>query len=108
MDVHNREALESNGWSFQMYRSKYDLKYGGSVVVKIPVTSPIEWKFWKNDVTQIHFVVHSSQASSGVVSESVSYYAFIRQRGASIPGFGIPLMLLSGLAVILIGFKRRR
>ncbi|MGA1821837.1 MAG: choice-of-anchor T family protein [Thermoplasmatota archaeon] len=108
VDIHNREGLEADGWSFQMFRSDYDLKYGETIVVRIPVTTPIEWRFWKNDVTQIHFVVFSSQASAGVVSESVSYYAFIRQRGASIPGFGFPLMLLSGLAVILIGIKRRR
>lgn len=108
VDIHNREGLESQGWSFQMFRSDYDLKYGESIVVKIPVTSPIEWKLWKNDVTQIHFVVYSSQTSAGGMGETVSYYAFIRQRGASIPGFGIPIILLSTLAAILVCFNRRR
>lgn len=108
LDIHNKEQLEGSGWTLQLFRSDFDIPYGDTITITIPVTTPVEWNAWKNEVTQIHLIVSSDQVQTGDITEEVDYFIFIRQRGVSVPGLEIPAILLSILFVSVLTSLRRR
>jgi hypothetical protein len=108
LEINNKDELEKNGWTMQLFRSEFDLPYAQTITITIPVTTPVDWSAWKNEVTQIHFTVSSEQAQAGVMTEEVDYFIFIRQTGIAVPGFEIPVILISILFVSILTSLRRR
>ena len=109
LEVENREMMEDRGWTIQMSVSEFDLPMGGSVKIPVRVTTPVKWEPWRNRVSVIRFIVHSSQAEFNLETSEVAHLSvFIRQRGVSIPGFEPVLFILALLTVAVVRIKRRR
>ena len=108
VEIKNRALLEKDGWTIQMFTSDYELPYGETITVEIPISTPVEWNPYENGITQIHFLIRSGQAPIGVVGEEVDYYMFVRQRGIGLPGFDVPVILISILLVCLLTIIKRR
>jgi len=108
LSVKNRDMLEEMGWTIRLFTSDFNLPYGETITVKVPVSTPVKWSPYENGVTQIHFLIRSKQAPVSSFSEEVDYYVFIRQRGVGLPGFDVPVILISILSVCLLSLIKRR
>jgi hypothetical protein len=107
--IENRDRKEDNGWAFIMNRTHYELPFRGRQEINIKVTTPNRWDGWRNVISVIRFQVTSSQASQNSdVAEVVYYSVYVRQRGVSIPGFEVPLLIAAVLACALLTIRRRR
>jgi hypothetical protein len=109
IDLLNREALDKAGWSVQYDVSAFELPYNEEKGIKLHVTTPVEWKGYKNTVTPIRFAVTSTYSAIGHdLSEQVTYTIYVRERGVAVPGFDVPLVVLALLAVAGAQFARKR
>ncbi len=107
--IDRRDQMEDNGWAFIMDKTHYELPFKGTQKIKVIVTTPSRWDGWRNVISVIRFQVSSTQSiQSNEVSEVVYYSVYVRQRGVSIPGFEVPLLLIGVLAAALLTMKRRR
>ena len=109
VSIDRRDVMEDNGWAFIFSQTQFDLPYGETIVVPITISCPTRWDGWRNVISVIRFQVTSSQAlQTSDVAENVYYSVYIRQRGVALPGFEVPLLLLSVLTVALCMIRRRR
>jgi hypothetical protein len=79
-------------------------------VVKISVTPPKEWNVWKNEITTIKVKIYSFQALGlGEIPVETTYPMYVRERGASAPGFEFELMAfaLVFVAMMIVGVAGR-
>lgn len=108
LEVHNRDHLDNEGWVVEQFQNFYQLKRGETIKVSIGVVAPKNWDPWVNEITFIKFHVTSTQAGlTQNVGEHVYYSVYIRQRGASVPGFEVPVVLFSILLVALLTIHKR-
>jgi len=109
VDIERRSTMESNGWAFVFETTKFELAHGQKKVVPVHIATPKKWEGWRNNIVVLTFTVASEQASqTGAVVEGAVYSVYIRQRGVSLPGFEVPVILLGMLLVFILSSKRRR
>jgi hypothetical protein len=107
--IDRRDKMEDNGWAFIIDRTHFELPYKGNQKINVRVTTPNRWDGWRNVISVIRFQVSSTQASQNSdVSEVVYYSVYVRQRGVSVPGFEVPLMLAAVMLVAIMAMRRRR
>ncbi|MFW3146201.1 MAG: choice-of-anchor T family protein [Thermoplasmatota archaeon] len=108
-DLERKEHMENNGWAFIYDQTKWTIPKGGSVKIPISVSTPKKWEMWRNSLVVLHFIITSEQGSyNNEVIEVAQFSVFVRQRGVGIPGFELPVILLSLLLVLSLGLARRR
>lgn len=109
LDLVNKEMLESSGWTVQYQISAFKLNYSEEKTITFRVTTPVRWNPYTNSVTPIRFSVSSMQAiNDNALSEVVYYTIYIRQRGVSLPGLEITLILAAVCMAAVIGYVRKR
>ncbi|MDG6225291.1 MAG: hypothetical protein QCI82_07230 [Candidatus Thermoplasmatota archaeon] len=109
LDLVNKEMLESNGWTVQYQISSFTLNYTEERTITFRVTTPVKWHPYTNSVTPIKFSVSSMQAiNDNALSEVVYHTFYIRQRGVSLPGLEIPLIVSAVCLAAVIGYVRKR
>jgi hypothetical protein len=111
VEITNLDRLANKGWTIQLSQDKFSVPEKQEKVLTVSVTTPVEWNIWKNDVDTIRLRIVSAQAESlGDISDIADYSLYIRQRGFSIPGYEpvLAVMALTLMAVVLIGFARRK
>lgn len=109
VSIGRRETMENNGWVFVMKETHFDIPRGETVRIPLTISTPKRWDGWRNVISVVNFQVTSTKAiQNNDVSEVVSYSLYIRQRGVSIPGFEVPLMLASILLVAMLSLYRRK
>ena len=111
VEVLNLDRLASKGWTIQLSQDKFSVPEKQEKVLTVSVTTPVKWNIWKNEVDTIRLRIISAQAERlGDISDIADYSLYIRQRGFSIPGYEpvLAVMALTLLAVVLVGFARRK
>jgi hypothetical protein len=109
VDIDRRSMMESNGWAFVFEVTKFEISHGKKVVVPIHIATPKKWEGWRNNIVVLTFTVASEQAAqTGAVVEAAVYSIYIRQRGVSVPGLEIPVILLGMIMVLALTIVRRR
>ena len=109
IDLLNREDLDKAGWSVQYDVSTFPLLYGEEKTIELYVTTPVKWKGYKNTVTPIRFAITSTIAVIDHDKPEVVYYTiFVRERGVSVPGFEVPLVLAAMVLALMVQLTRRR
>jgi hypothetical protein len=110
LSIEGREALENEGWTFQMNKTLYKLPFNGRTKVTMTITTPKEWSTWVNEVRVFRFIVVSSQA---VGTPEVELYEvagvsmFVRVQGVSVPGFE-PMVAIIAIVIGAAMFAGRR
>lgn len=111
IEVLNLDKLANKGWTVQLSQDKFSVPEKQEKVLTVSVTTPVEWNIWKNDVDTVRLRITSAQAEqNGDISDIADYSLYIRQRGFSVPGYEpvLAIMSLTILAVLLVGFVRRK
>lgn len=102
-DPITEKKLVDMGWAVMMSTTDIILEEGTDQVVKISVTPPKEWNVWKNEITTIKVKIYSFQAMGlGEIPVETTYPLYVRERGASAPGFEFELMAFALLFVMMI------
>ncbi len=109
IDIDRRQNMEANGWAFVFEITKFELAHKQKVTVPIHIATPKKWEGWRNNIIVLTFTVASEQASqTGAVVEAAVYSVYVRQRGVSVPGFEIPVILLGIIMVFVLTRTIRR
>lgn len=109
-DPITEKKLVDMGWAVMLSQTDIILDEGMDQVVKISVTPPKEWNVWKNEITTIKVKIYSFQALGlGEIPVETTYPMYVRERGASAPGFEFELMAfaLVFVAMMIVGVAGR-
>ena len=102
-DPITEKKLNDMGWAVMLSQTDIILDEGTDQVVKISVTPPKEWNVWKNEITTIKVKIYSFQAMSlGEIPVEATYPLYVRERGASAPGFEFELMAFALIFIMMI------
>ncbi len=102
------------GWTVQLGTTAINIDERKSQTVSVTITPPQEWNVWKNHVTMIKIAMSSKVAymRSRLLLEE-EYPIFMRERGASSPGFepmitALALVCALGIAAGRMTFDQRK
>jgi len=108
IEIMNQKSLTDDGWTIPTV-PKQTIEEKGVRPFKIQLTSPQDWTIWKNKVSSVNVKVISekSRLSNPDAEINMEYSLFVRQKGVYLPAYD-PLIMVSGIAVAMLIFSRRR
>jgi len=109
VEVLNRAQLERQGFAIILDIEKFPLDHGKTIEVPVHITTPTDWGVWENTITVVRFFISSDQAVYAQdIAENSFVSVYVRQRGVSVPGFELPMVLISALLAALMLQRSRR
>jgi len=108
IEIMNQKSLTDDGWTIPTV-PKQTIEEKGVRPFKIQLTSPQDWTIWKNKVSALNVKVYSdkSRLTNPDAEVSMFYSLYVRQKGVYLPAYD-PLIMVSGIAVAMLIFSRRR
>jgi len=110
MTIKNLEKLQSSEWVVAWSDTRSTVGEQDEGLITLSINSPQKWHLWENKVTSIEVQVESEQfrtLEGGISTQSM--FLFIRERGASSPGFDPFIFIMAFVFVgAILGTKTRK